>query len=77
MLVTDFDETCTVKDTISPLMNLAAQIRLETLGHTDIGLPAALTENYITKLNILLSVLLPDQEGARDRGISGGIGRHE
>jgi len=77
MLVVDFDETCSIKDTIGLLMSCAVQGRHEANGHTDAGLPSVLTENYVSKHHALMSILLPDlpeeQHVALLGGGSGGV----
>ena len=74
MLVVDFDETCTVRDTTGLLMTRAAQARWVEAERTGGGgggagggggggesddLPEALSQNYSVKQKALLSRILP------------------
>lgn len=73
MMVVDFDDTCTITDTIGLLMSRAVHGRLESRGHTDAGLPAMLSENYLIKHKQLLSLILPE-DITNDSHISGSGG---
>lgn len=83
MLVVDFDETCSVRDSTGPLMAQAARARrLEAEGCTGAGaggggsgtgaegdgLPEALSQNYSVKQKALLSRILPLPADASPQG---------